>query len=90
MNTRYLVTTKSWFGGGADLNPPLPRAEDTAQFHAVLKAACDAHDPEYYARFSQWAEEYFFIPHRNVARGEDDDTVSGFMNLLNVRTWHSF
>ena len=51
MNTRYLVTTKSWFGGGADLNPPLPRAEDTAQFHAVLKAACDAHDPEYYARF---------------------------------------
>ena len=69
MNTRYLVTTKSWFGGGADLNPPLPRAEDTAQFHAVLKAACDAHDPEYYARFSQWAEEYFFIPHRNVARG---------------------
>ncbi|MGE4323270.1 MAG: oxygen-dependent coproporphyrinogen oxidase [Sphingobium sp.] len=69
MNTRYLVTGKSWFGGGADLNPPLPRAEDTADFHAVLKAACDAHDPAYYPRFKAWADEYFFIPHRNVHRG---------------------
>lgn len=69
MNTRYLVTSKSWFGGGADLNPPIPDADDTAFFHARMKDACDAHDPDYYARFSQWAEEYFFIPHRNVARG---------------------
>ncbi len=69
MNTRYLVTSKSWFGGGADLNPPLPYAEDTAEFHAVLKAACDAHDPDHYPRFSAWAEEYFRIPHRGVDRG---------------------
>ncbi len=69
MNTRYLVTTKSWFGGGADLNPPLPRTEDTAHFHAVLKAACDAHDPAYYPRFKAWADDYFFIPHRGVHRG---------------------
>lgn len=69
MNTRYLVTTKSWFGGGADLNPPLPRDEDTADFHAVLKAACDAHDPAYYPRFQAWADDYFFIPHRGVHRG---------------------
>ena len=69
MNTRYLVTTKSWFGGGADLNPPLPRAEDTAHFHDVLKAACDAHGPDYYPRFSKWADDYFFIPHRGVHRG---------------------
>lgn len=69
MNTRYLVTSKGWFGGGADLNPPLPRAEDTAEFHAVLKAACDAHDLAYYPRFKAWADEYFFIPHRNVHRG---------------------
>ena len=55
MNTRYLVTTKSWFGGGADLNPPLPRAEDTAFFHDVLKGACDVHDPAYYPRFKAWA-----------------------------------
>ena len=69
MNTRYLVTTKSWFGGGADLNPPLPRDEDTADFHAVLKAACDAHDPAYHPRFKAWADDYFFIPHRGVHRG---------------------
>ncbi|MBB6193056.1 coproporphyrinogen III oxidase [Sphingobium wenxiniae] len=69
MNTRYLVTTKSWFGGGADLNPPLPREEDSAHFHAVLKAACDAHDPDHYPKFKAWADDYFFIPHRGVHRG---------------------
>lgn len=69
MNTRYLVTTRSWFGGGADLNPPLPRDEDTAFFHATLKGACDAHDPDHYPRFKAWADEYFFIPHRGVHRG---------------------
>lgn len=69
MNTRYLVTSKSWFGGGADLNPPLPRPEDTDDFHAAFKDACDAHDPDYYPRFKQWADDYFFIPHRGVHRG---------------------
>ena len=69
MNTRFLVTTKRWFGGGADLSPPLPRDEDTAAFHARLKAACDAHDPGFYPRYKAWADEYFFIPHRQVHRG---------------------
>ena len=69
MNTRFLVTTKRWFGGGADLNPPIPYDEDTAAFHAAFKAACDAHDPAHYPRFKQWADEYFFIPHRGVHRG---------------------
>ena len=69
MNTRFLTTSKAWFGGGGDLNPPIPYAEDTAEFHAAFQAACDAHDPAYYPRFKQWADEYFFIPHRNVARG---------------------
>ena len=69
MNTRYLRTAKSWFGGGADLNPPLPRNDDTGEFHAVLKAACDAHDPDYYPRFKAWADDYFYIPHRQVHRG---------------------
>jgi coproporphyrinogen III oxidase len=69
MNTRFLVTTKRWFGGGADLNPPLPYAEDTADFHAAMQAACDAHDPEYGARFRTWADDYFYIPHRGVHRG---------------------
>ena len=69
MNTRFLTTTKRWFGGGADLNPPIPYEEDTAEFHARLRAACAAHDQTYYTRFSKWAEEYFFIPHRGVHRG---------------------
>jgi len=69
MNCRFLNTTKRWFGGGGDLNPPLPIAEDTADFHATMKAACDAHDPAYYPRFRDWAEAYFQIPHRKVNRG---------------------
>jgi coproporphyrinogen III oxidase len=69
MNTRFLVTTKRWFGGGADLNPPLPVAGDTEDFHATLKAACDRHDPEHYPRFRKWADDYFYIPHRKVHRG---------------------
>jgi coproporphyrinogen III oxidase len=69
MNCRFLATTKRWFGGGADLNPPLPRDEDTADFHARLKAACDAHGADYYERYKKWADDYFYIPHRKVHRG---------------------
>jgi coproporphyrinogen III oxidase len=69
MNTRFLATTRRWFGGGADLNPPIPYEEDTAEFHARLRAACAAHDQTFYDRFSKWADEYFFIPHRGVHRG---------------------
>jgi coproporphyrinogen III oxidase len=69
MNTRFLTTTKAWFGGGADLNPPIPYDDDTAEFHAELKSACDAHNPDYHARYKAWADEYFHIPHRKVSRG---------------------
>ena len=69
MNTRFLVTQKRWFGGGADLNPPLPYDEDTADFHARMKAACDPHGADYHDRFKKWADDYFWIPHRNVHRG---------------------
>ena len=69
MNTRFLTTTKRWFGGGADLNPAIPNDEDTDAFHARLRAACAAHDPTFYPRFSKWAEDYFFLPHRGVHRG---------------------
>ena len=69
MNTRFLATTKRWFGGGADLNPAIPKDDDTEAFHARLRAACAAHDPTFYPRFSKWAEDYFFIPHRGVPRG---------------------
>lgn len=69
MNTRFLVTTRRWFGGGADLNPPIPYEDDTADFHARLRAACAAHDQTYYERFKRWADDYFYIPHRGVHRG---------------------
>jgi coproporphyrinogen III oxidase len=69
MNTRFIVTTKSWFGGGADLTPMVPRESDTQAFHAALKAACDAHGADSYGRFKKWCDEYFFLPHRGEARG---------------------
>lgn len=70
MNCRFLVTTRRWFGGGADLNPALPRDEDSALFHAAFERACAAHPgPGDYPRYKQWADEYFWIPHRKVHRG---------------------
>lgn len=69
MNTRLLVTTKRWFGGGADLNPPIPYAEDTEAFHARFRAACAPFGPDVYERYRKWADDYFFIPHRGVHRG---------------------
>jgi len=69
MNTRHIVTTKSWFGGGADLTPMTPNDADTVAFHGALQDACDRFDPEYYPKYKKWADEYFFLPHRNEARG---------------------
>ncbi|GMG84262.1 oxygen-dependent coproporphyrinogen oxidase [Paralimibaculum aggregatum] len=70
MNTRMFWTPWCWwFGGGADLNPMVEEPEDTAFFHARLRAACDRHAPDYYPRFKAWADEYFFIRHRGEARG---------------------
>jgi coproporphyrinogen III oxidase len=69
MNTRFLVTTKRWFGGGADLNPPIPYSQDTDAFHARLRAACTPFGPEVYERYAKWADDYFYIPHRGVHRG---------------------
>lgn len=86
MNTRMFWTPGAWwFGGGADLNPCLEYAEDTAHFHAQMQAACDGHDPGYYPRFKAWADEYFFVPHRGRARG-----VGGiFYDDLNTGDWEA-
>ena len=72
-NTRMLVTTKGWFGGGGDLTPmklDSPEAiADAARFHDGFRIACDRHDPAYYPKFKEWCDRYFFLPHRNEARG---------------------
>jgi len=69
MNTRHIMTEKSWFGGGADLTPMYVNDSDTKDFHQALKAACDKHDPAYYTRFKDWCDEYFYLPHREEHRG---------------------
>ena len=70
MNTRMFWTPHAWwFGGGSDLNPCIEYAEDTAHFHATQKRHLDPHGPTLYQQLKEWADEYFFIPHRNRARG---------------------
>ncbi|MBH69066.1 MAG: oxygen-dependent coproporphyrinogen oxidase [Rhodospirillaceae bacterium] len=69
MNTRHITTTKSWFGGGADLTPMVPNAEDAKLFHDAFQKACDKHDLGYYTRFKKWCDEYFYIQHRDEPRG---------------------
>lgn len=69
MNTRFICTQKTWFGGGCDLNPAIEDLQDTADFHNAFKKTCDQTDLSYYPKFKKWCDEYFFIKHRNVARG---------------------
>jgi coproporphyrinogen III oxidase len=69
MNTRMIVTTRRWFGGGADLTPVFPQPADTRDFHAALAGACDMYDPDCYPRFKAWCDDYFFLPHRGEPRG---------------------
>lgn len=85
MNTRMIVTSKGWFGGGADLTPMFPNDEDTKAFHDALKANCDAHHPDYYKEHKEWADRYFFLPHRNEPRG-----VGGtFYDYLDTGDWEA-
>ncbi|OKH18178.1 oxygen-dependent coproporphyrinogen oxidase [[Limnothrix rosea] IAM M-220] len=70
LNYRYFEAGPVWwFGGGADLTPYYPFAEDAAHFHRTYKAACDRHHPEYYNVFKRWCDEYFYLKHRNETRG---------------------
>jgi len=81
MNLRFLATSHAWFGGGSDLTPTFPFDEDTADFHAALRGACDTYRPDAYAQFKAWCDRYFYLPHRQEPRGVGgiffDDLASG-------------
>jgi len=85
MNTRMIVTTHGWFGGGGDLTPVFADEEETARFHNAYKDACDANDLTYYPKFKKWCDEYFFLPHRGEPRG-----VGGiFYDNVNTGDWEA-
>ena len=69
MNTRMIVTTQGWFGGGGDLTPVFPEDAETQRFHKAFEDACAPYGDDYYARFKKWCDEYFYLQHRGEARG---------------------
>ena len=85
MNTRFIVTEKSWFGGGGDLTPIFADEPAADAFHHDFKAACDAHDESYYPRYKDWCDEYFYLKHRDEPRG-----VGGiFYDYLDSGSWEA-
>jgi coproporphyrinogen III oxidase len=69
MNTRFVVTSKAWFGGGGDLTPIMPAEKEAAVFHQGFQACCERHHPDYYAKYKKWCDEYFYLKPRDEPRG---------------------
>ena len=68
-NTRYICTTQNWFGGGMDVTPTIKDDQEKNKFHRTLKKMCDRHNKKFYKKYKKWCDEYFYLPHRNEARG---------------------
>ncbi|MBN9412457.1 MAG: oxygen-dependent coproporphyrinogen oxidase [Candidatus Paracaedimonas acanthamoebae] len=85
MNTRHIVTQKSWFGGGVDLTPYYPYQEDIDFFHDALKSSCDKHNSTYYPDFKKACDDYFYLPHRQEPRGAGGI----FYDYLNTNNWQN-
>jgi len=83
MNTRLITTSKTWFGGGGDITPMKPSKVMSKEFHNDLKKTCNRHNENYYAEFKKWADEYFFIKHRNETRGDGGI----FFDYINTGNW---
>ena len=82
-NTRFIITEKTWFGGGMDITPTFFEQKERDFFHNELKKICDKTDPTYYPKFKEECDKYFFLPHRNESRG-----IGGiFYDYLNTEDW---
>ena len=81
-NTRFICTTKNWFGGGMDVTPAIKDEKEKKNFHKILKAMCDRHNKNFYKKYKNWCDEYFYLPHRNEARG-----IGGIFFDYELKNW---